>query len=181
VLQHESGLDVIPAPENAEPQRRLDPGALVRTLDFLRSRYEYILLDCPPGLTPETLELVRYCDHAYFITVPEVAAVRNVTRHINYFTEQGIPREKCEVVLNRHQRHSLITDTQIEKAIGASLSRRIPNAYMQAINVITAGAPASVPESSDMRQSLKEWAEALGGGTKDERAPKRGLLALWGR
>src|SRR5207302_11348744 len=50
VLHHSSGVDLIPAPSGTEPARLISPGALSQTLDFLRSRYEFILIDLPPGL-----------------------------------------------------------------------------------------------------------------------------------
>src|SRR5207249_4667235 len=48
VLHHRSGLDLIPAPQGTEPARPITPGALAQTFEFLRLRYEFILVDLPP-------------------------------------------------------------------------------------------------------------------------------------
>src|SRR2546428_13708612 len=61
VLHHSSGLDLIPAPHGTEPARRTAPGALNHVIEFVRSRYEFILVDLPPGLTDENLDLLRHC------------------------------------------------------------------------------------------------------------------------
>src|SRR5262249_47898580 len=42
LARHHSGLELIPAPEGSDLQRRILPGAVAQTLDFLRLRYEYI-------------------------------------------------------------------------------------------------------------------------------------------
>src|SRR5437667_9069382 len=59
VLHHSSGLDLIPAPHGTEPARQIMPSALAHTIDFVRARYEFILVDLPPGLNDENLDLLH--------------------------------------------------------------------------------------------------------------------------
>src|SRR5438874_2681469 len=65
LARHPSGLELVPAPEGTDAQRRILPGAVAQTLDFLRMRYDYILVDMPPGLSDENLEVVRHCDQLH--------------------------------------------------------------------------------------------------------------------
>src|SRR5207237_7387213 len=116
VLRHASGLDLIPAPHGTEPARQIVPGALAQTLEFVRSRYEFILVDLPPGLNDENLELIRHCDQVNVVTVAEVSALRNVVRQTEYFTRKHIVSDKIRVSLNRHQQRALITEAQVENS-----------------------------------------------------------------
>src|SRR4029077_1822497 len=84
VLRHPSGLDVLPAPDLTEPGRRLQPEAIGQTIDFIRLRYDFVLIDCAPGLSEENLEVIRRSDQLYLVTVPEVSAVRNIARYMDY-------------------------------------------------------------------------------------------------
>jgi pilus assembly protein CpaE len=183
VMHHSSGLDVIPAPEGTEPTRQVMPGALARTFDFLRLRYEFILVDLPPGLNEENLELIRYCDHLYVVTVAEVSALRNVVRHIDYFTHKVIPQEKMRVVLNRHQKRGLISDGQIEKVTRQRIFWKVPNQYVHVVKTISEGDPVSQLSSSDVARNLEEWAGAIGRkpGSEDKKKDSRGILGLWNR
>src|SRR5207253_1424960 len=104
VLHHSSGLDLIPAPQGGEPPRDIGPAALNQTLDFLRLRYDFILVDLPSGLNDENLHLIRYCDQVYIVTVAEVSALRNVVRQTDYFTRKNIAADRIRVVLNRYQK-----------------------------------------------------------------------------
>src|SRR6185369_1486897 len=131
VMQHSSGLDLIPASEGGDSARDLLPGAISQTFDFLRPRYEFILADLPVGLNEKNLELVRGCDQLFLVTVAEVAAIRNVVRQTEYLVRNDVPREKIKVVLNRHQKRNLIEDAQIEKAIQQKIYWRVPNHYPQ--------------------------------------------------
>src|SRR5881227_3353618 len=88
LAHHSSGLDLIPAPEGNDAPRRILPGAVSQTFDFLKMRYDYILVDMAPGLSDENLEMIRHCDQLHVVTVAEVSALRNVVRHFDYRSEE---------------------------------------------------------------------------------------------
>jgi pilus assembly protein CpaE len=173
---------VIPAPEGSLATRdALPPGTLANTFDFLRPRYEFIIVDLPPALTDENLAVIRDCDHLYLITVAEVSAVRNVVRQLEYFSNKNIPRDKIRVVLNRHHKRNVVTDAQIEKVIGQKIFWRVPNQYSQVVKTIHEGDPIAQLPNSEVTRSLEEWAADIGrkAGTNGKRPS--GLLGLWNR
>jgi pilus assembly protein CpaE len=176
VLRHSSGLDLIPAPQGTEPARPFVAGALVQTFEFLRLGYEFILVDLPPGLNDEHLELIN------IVTVAEVSALRNVVRQTDYFVRNEIPTERIRVILNRHQGRGVITEEQIEKVIGQKISWRVPNQYFQVLKSISGGNPLGQVSNSDVGKSLQEWAGAIGKKPNSPEEKKgRGILGLWGR
>jgi pilus assembly protein CpaE len=183
VLQHSSGLDVIPAPEGTEPAHNIAPGAVEQTFDFLRMRYEFILVDLPPVLTEESLEVIHCCEQLYVVTVAEVAALRNVVRQLDYFSRKQVPHDCIQVVLNRHQKRAPITDEQIEKAIRRKIYRRVPNEYARVMKTIHGGDPIGQLSSSDVTRNLNEWARAIGSkqGSEEKKKEGLGILGLWNR
>jgi pilus assembly protein CpaE len=184
VLRHSSGLDVIPAPEGSVASRdALPPGALNHTLGFLRARYEFILADLPPSLNEENLTLIRDCDQLYLITVAEVSAVRNVVRQLEYFAEKDIPRGKIRVILNRHHKKNVVSDSQIEKALEQKIFWRVPNQYPQVVKTIHEGDPVAQLSSSEVTRSLEAWAESVGKkpGSETKKKEGGGILGLWNR
>ncbi len=162
LMQHSSGVDLIGAPEGSDSTREILPGSLSQTFDFLRSKYEFILVDLPVGLNEKNLELMRYCDQIYLVTVAEVSAVRNVVRQLEYFGRADIPREKIRVVLNRYEKRNIIGDSQIEKVIEQKIHWRVPNHYPQVVKTIHAGDPIAQLSSSEVGANLKEWAGTIG-------------------
>jgi pilus assembly protein CpaE len=183
VLRHSSGLDVIPAPEGIEPPRHIPPGAVSQTLGFLRPRYEFILIDAPPGLNNGNLDLVRSSDQLCLVTVAEVSAVRNVVRYVDQLGHEQTPREKIRVVLNRHQKRSPISDDQIEKVVRQNIFWKVPNQYAQVLKTIHGGDPLAQSSTSEVAQSLNEWAGALARKptTGDKKKDGSGILGLWNR
>jgi pilus assembly protein CpaE len=182
LAKHSSGLELIPAPEGNDQPRRILPGAVAQTLDFLRARYDYILIDMPPGLSDENLEMIRHCDQLHVVTVAEVSALRNVVRHLDYLTRKEIPRERFRVVLNRHQKRSLISDSEIEKTIGQRIYWKVPNQYAHVVKAINGGDPVAQLSSSDVTKNLKELAGVLGvKPSTREKKKEGGLLGFLGR
>ena len=182
VMQHSSGLDLIPASEGGDAARDLMPGAISQTFDFLRPRYEFILVDLPVGLNEKNLELVRGCDQLFLVTVAEVAAIRNVVRQTEYLVRNDVPREKIRVVLNRHQKRNLIEDAQIEKAIQQKIYWRVPNHYPQVVKTIHEGDPVAQLAYSEVGRNLKEWAGVISKKPgEDKKKEGGGFLGLWNR
>lgn len=183
LAKHSSGLELIPAPEGNDQPRRIVPGAVAQTLDFLRARYDYILVDMPPGLSDENLEMIRHCDQLHVVTVAEVSALRNVVRHLDYLTRKEIPRDRFRVILNRHQKRSLISDGEIEKTLGQRIYWKVPNQYAHVVKAINGGDPVAELSNSEVAKNLKELASVLGvkPGTAEKRKEGSGLLGFLGR
>jgi len=183
IAHHSSGLDLIPAPEGTDTPRRILPGAVAQTFEFLRLRYDFILVDMAPGLSDENLEMIRHCDQLHVVTVSEVSALRNVVRHLDYLTRKEIPRERFRVVLNRHQKRALISDTEIEKTIGQRIFWKVPNQYAHVVKAINGGDPVAQLSSSDVTKNLRELASSLGAKAtaQDKKKESSGFLGLLGR
>jgi len=180
LLHHRSGLELLPAPEPSEPFRPLSPKVIGRTLDFLRLRYEFLLIDCPPGTSEENMQAIQRADQIYVVTVPEVPALRNVVRYKDFFIKSGEPGE-VRVMLNRYSKRDPITDEQIEKAIRSQIFWRIPNQYKQVIQTINDGDPSQL-SNFDVVRSLEKCAEQIAGGLVPDAVPKggKGLMSLLG-
>ena len=184
VMRHSSGLDLIPAPEGSVASREVLPaGALTHTMNFLRLRYEFILLDLPHSLNDENLTVIRDCDQLYLVTVAEVSAVRNVVRQLEYFASKDIPRDKVRVVLNRYHKRNVITEAQIEKVLERKIFWRVPNQYPQVVKTIHEGDPVAQLSSSEVTQNLEDWAESIGKkpGTEGKKKEAKGILGFWNR
>ena len=177
---HSSGLELIPAPEGSDAARRIVPGAMAQTLDFLRTRYDYVLVDMPSGLTDENLEMIRQCDQVHIVTVAEVSALRNVVRYQEQLTRREKPGEQVRIILNRYQKRALIAENEIERTIGQKIYWKVPNHYAHVVKAINGGDILADVSSSEYSKSLKDLAAALGAkpSTDDRR---KGFLGLLGR
>jgi pilus assembly protein CpaE len=180
LLHHSSGLEVLPAPDLSEHSRHVAPDDIGQTIDYLRLRYEFVVIDCPPGLNKPNLEAIHRADQLYLIIVPEVAAVANAVRYLDHLTRTEYSQERIRVVLNRHAKRGAITDDQIEKALRRKIYWKVPNDYQQVMRAIHGGDPPSQLSSSEVVRTVSAWAEQVGK-RPDSKREKRGARGLFNR
>jgi pilus assembly protein CpaE len=181
LTRHSSGVELIPAPEGNDTPRRILPGAVAQTFDFLRMRYDYVLVDLPLGLSDENMEMIRHCDQLHMVTIAEVSALRNVSRQFSYLTRKEIPAERFRVVLNRHQKRSLISDGEIEKTLGQKIYWKIPNQYAHIVKAINGGDSIAQLSNSDVAKSLTDLAIQLGAKPPGAEKKKEGAFRFLSR
>ena len=183
VLHHPSGVDVVPAPQGMESTRDVPSGATSQLLEFLRARYDFILVDLPPGLSECNLELVRFCDYLHLITVAEVSAIRNVVHHADYFSRNNVPEDKVRVILNRYHKRSSITEGEIEKAIRHKIFWKVPNQYSHVMKTIHTGDPVGDISNSDVTRNLQSWVNSFAQkhDAEEQKRESQGILGLFSR
>jgi pilus assembly protein CpaE len=184
VLHHPSGLDLLPAPDFSEAERRARTEHIGQAIDFVRTKYEFVVVDCAPGLTEQNLEVIRRSDHLYLITTPEVPALRNVARLLDFFNRQELPHHRVGVVVNRHQtKNSLISDAEIEKVIRKKIYWKVPNHYKDVIRTIHAGDPSAELSGSPVARNIEAWAKSLGSKPEapvENKKSNKSFLSLFG-
>ena len=178
VVRHPSGLDVLPAPDGVDSPRHVPGDAMQRVIEFLRGQYEFVIVDCFPALTEEVMTVIDMADQLFLVATPEIPALRNVARHLEFFGRFDYARDKVRVVINRHMKGGAITDQQIEKAIRKDIYWKVPNQYNEVIRAINNGDPLSVNPKSDLMASLTEWTALLTG--KKAHANKKQEKGMFG-
>jgi len=161
IAQHKSGLDVLPSPDKFDAPPEVSAEGVERTLDFLRSQYEFVLADCPPGLNARNVALISRSDQLYLLAVPELPALRNATRYLDDLVKRGYPMDRARLVVNRHSLEGTISDAAIERAIHKTIHWKVPNQYDEVTNRINSGHPASLSSDTPLMRNLTRWADAI--------------------
>src|SRR5262249_18732626 len=72
LLKHDSGLEVLDSPQTGDITNGSSPSALEHTLAFLAENYQFVVVDCPPGLTDGTLACISQSDHVAIVMTAEL-------------------------------------------------------------------------------------------------------------
>jgi len=161
LLHHDSGLDLLDSPEAVDALHGAPPTAVEYTLAFLAETYQFVVVDCPPGLTDGTLASIAQSDRVAIVMTAELPSVRNAVRYMEHLAKLGYSANTIQVVLNRHSKKGPLSDERVEKALGRGVSFRIPNSYSEVIRAINAGAPIASASNSDFSAAIKVWAHDL--------------------
>jgi pilus assembly protein CpaE len=162
-LTHESGLQVLDSPEVIEHFPHTAPEAIEHTLSFLAVNYQYVLIDCPPGMTEASGAAIRQSDRVMIVITPELPAVRNAVRTVEYLVGMHYPDNCIDVVLNRHSKNSVLTDEEIEAALHRPIAVKIPNSYNEIAKAINSGTPLAAGRNAKLSLAFDSWTDTLMG------------------
>jgi pilus assembly protein CpaE len=163
VLTHTSGLQVLDSREVIDRFPRPSPEAIEHTLSFLAVNYNFVLIDCPPGMTEESCAALRQSDQVVIVITPELPAIRNAVRTVEFLVGMHYPDQCIEIVLNRHEKNNVLTDEEIETALRRPIAVRIPNSYEEIVQAINSGTPASACRNAKFALAFEQWADRLMG------------------
>lgn len=180
IATHPSGLDVLSSPDVHGGVRNTDAESVERTLEFLSTQYDFVLLDCEPSFEDINLAIIALSNFVYLVATPEIGSIRDLSRYVDGLIQNEQATEKLQVVINRYSSHEAITIEQIEKAVRLPIAIKIPNSYSELVRSINTGEPVSSDRKSDFSKQLVKWAAIVAGAdetTVVEPAKKR--FSLW--
>ncbi|MFN7974833.1 MAG: ATPase, T2SS/T4P/T4SS family [Acidobacteriota bacterium] len=145
--EHASGISVVPVSLHAEAVARLQPRDIAILCDSLRQSFDYVVVDCGGAIDALSLEVLDRAALILTILVPELMAVNQGRKTLEYLTHLLYPKEMIQIALNRHTAESKIQPRLVELNLKKECSYVIPEDAAVAQSVLT-GAPltASSPK-----------------------------------
>jgi len=181
IATHASGLDVLSSPDLHDNRRSVDGEALRQTLQSLRSRYDYILIDCETSLSASNLAAMGCSDRIYLVATPVIGAVRNLSRYVDCLAKQSGTAEKLHVVVNRFSSQEAVGIEHIEKAIRLPVEIKICNNYFECSQAANLGEPVSPTGKSEYSRQFAQWAGTLTGASLEKPAKPAKRRFAWFR
>ncbi len=185
-IRHPSGLDVMASPAIATSYHESLGEELERVMVFLRSEYDYILIDSSVEYQDTKMAIMAEADQIYLVATPDVAALRDLARLVEHIGLSPFTNGKLRLLMNRSTASDSLTSQQIENAVRFPVSHTIPNNYGPLLRAINQGVPVSSLETSAFNQALAGAVTQIvqGTGTADAVKPAKGKagrqrLAFW--
>ncbi len=187
VAKHPSGVEVLSSPDVCGGTRHLDAESVARTLEFLQSEYDYVIIDCPNSLDETTLAVVDASASVYLVATPEIGAIRDLSRYVDNLMLSNGATEKMQVVVNRVSSRYAVNVEHIEKAIRVPVAIRLSNSYAEVVRFANLGEPISLKNKSEFTSQFMKWANTLvgantvaGSSSKVPEAKKAtSIFAMW--
>lgn len=173
VAKHSSGLEVLSSPDTVGGGKVLDGDSITKTLEFLRSEYDYVILDCSTQLDDVNLAIIEASTRVYLVATPEIGAIRDLSRYVDSLTQIEFTTEKMHVVINRFSSRYAVNVEQIEKAIRLPVAIRLPNNYTDLVRSVNLGEPIPVSRKNDFTLQFAKWASSLAGAAAPAPAAKK--------
>lgn len=161
--RHSSGLEVLSSPDTCGNVRQVDAESVTKLLEFLRTEYDFIVVDCSTALHETDLAVIESSDHIYLVATPEIGAIRDLSRYVDHLTRLEATTEKMHVVINRFSAKFAVKVEQIEKAIRLPVAIRLPNSYVELVRSVNLGEPIAPSRKSEFSMQFIKWAASLAG------------------
>ena len=155
-IRHGSGLDVMASPEIATAYHEGKLDELERAMDFLRSEYDYILIDSSVEYQDTKMSIIAEADEVFLVSTPDVASLRDLARLVEHIGLSPDANGKLHLIVNRSTADDSLTSAQIQKAVRFPVSHTVPNNYAELLRSINDGEPISPLRPSSFNQALGE-------------------------
>jgi pilus assembly protein CpaE len=180
LMTHSSGVRVLMAPS------RPDHAAVV-SVDFLREIYatlrqmvDYVVVDTPPGFTPEVIATIDNATTICLVGMLDALSLKNTKLGLETLDLMGFPTDDVKLILNRARSRVGISDDDVIAIMGrrpdvfVPSDRDIPRALNEGKPIVSA------KPTSEAAIAFKELAASLMQGDA-EVSGGRGRRRLFGR
>lgn len=164
LVAHRSGVDVLLGSDAPGLRAGLSDAQVRATVQALRARASYVLIDGGALLDRIGTTLLGLADQVLLVTTPEVPALKNTRQTLDYLTYQGLPCQRVALVLNRFPSVRGVTLHDIQQHVGHPVRANLPSDGPAVAYAINTGVPVleQYPESW-IAQSLLRLAASLAG------------------
>lgn len=163
LTQHNSGLYVLPSANVIEEVGTLNAESAVKTLDLLKSTFDYVVVDSGHSLDDITIATLNMSSSVFVVTSLTLPVLRNTKRFLDIFSDLGQQANIIKVIVNRYQAKNVdVTLKDLENVLKQKPHWMIPNDYFTALGAINKGEPiSSTAKRSDIAKSFARLAEAF--------------------
>jgi len=141
LMPHSSGLRALLAPPRPEMADLVLPEHVKRILTTLKERYDYVVVDTGSALNDMTLVVLDAADRIVLPATPDIAALKDARLFFEVTEVLEYPPEKTMLVLNRQDRRSGISASDIEESIKHPVAAQIPPDERTALAAVNRGVP----------------------------------------
>lgn len=139
LVEHESGIDLLQSGydgiEGIEPV----PGCVLRTLDLMRSIYDYVFVDCGHILENATREALDYSSSLMVVMTLNLPTIRRSKQLLELLHAAHYGSDKVSLVVNRYSRHDEELLRHTEESLQHKMVGLIPNDYATVNQAINSG------------------------------------------
>lgn len=124
-ITRHNGLDLLLAADEPMPSKPCW-STYFRLIQFVRSRYEAIVVDLPQMLDESTHEIVRRAGTICLVATQEPISLQLAERRLIELQERGISDDRIRIIITRWRRFET-TLQDIEGLLGLPVAARIPD------------------------------------------------------
>jgi len=159
MAHHESGLHVLLAPTRPDQASAIGIEFLRELYSTLRRTYDYVVVDTPPGFTPEVISSIDSSSHICMVGMLDSLSLKNTKLGFETLDLMGYENERVSFVLNRADTKVGITREDVAMIVGRRPDVLVPSDRQIPISVNEGTPIVLVGERSEAARSFQQLAQ----------------------
>jgi pilus assembly protein CpaE len=160
LVRHSSGLKVLLAPTRPDQASAVTVDFLRDVFTTLRSMADYVVVDTPPGFTPEVIAAIDASSHVCVVGMLDSLSLKNTKLGLETLELMGYNSERISLVLNRADTRVGITHEDVEAIIGRAPDVLVPSDRQIPISVNDGIPIVARDERSEPARAFRKLAES---------------------
>jgi pilus assembly protein CpaE len=160
LASHNSGARVLMAPTRPDHAGAITTEFLRDVYGILRLSHDYVVVDTPPGFTPEVIAATDSSSHICMVGVLDSLSLKNTKLGLETLDLMGYEADRITLVLNRADSRVGITPDDVYSVMGRKpdvlipSDRDIPRAVNEGVPIVLS------KEKSDAARAFRSLAES---------------------
>lgn len=126
VLVHSSKVHVLAQPMQLDQREDPRNDLVMRTLTACARSYQYVIVDCGAGLDEATVTAATVADHIVLVATPDIPAIKNTWRRLQFIERLGLERERIRLIVNKWDKRTAgISLEEIESNLGRKVNATV--------------------------------------------------------
>jgi len=170
LVKHDSGLRVMGVEEGRMILNdEVSSERLRHLISLLARAHDHVVIDVPRQIDLITSTVLEMADQIVVVTQQSITHLRDTSRLLDVLRDDlEIPNDHLEVVINRYQKNSMISQTEIENALKFKSMICIPNDFKSVSECLNDGIPLlSVARKAPVTKGVIELCESVRGNKAD--------------
>jgi pilus assembly protein CpaE len=182
MMPHSSGIKVLIAPSRPDHAAVVSVEFLREVYSTLRGMFDYVVVDTPPGFTPEVIATIDNASSLVMVGMLDALSLKNTKLGLETLELMGFPADQIKLVLNRARSRVGISDDEVVAIVGrvpdifVPSDRDIPRAVNEGKSILDSKPQSEASNAFRQLATMylhEETAAAANGGT--------GLRRLFGK
>jgi pilus assembly protein CpaE len=162
VVEHTSGITVLPSPTSISEAQGIRPESLFTVLQALQGTFENIMIDCGSNLNENTVTYMDASDKILLVLNPDLASMRDARQFLEVASTLSYPKDKILLILNQAGRKADIKSSEIEDILKVKIFGTIPADENMALTSLNEGVPILLKKSRHpISRAIKKLAKDL--------------------
>jgi pilus assembly protein CpaE len=144
IIKHQSGLDLLLAPERIEQPEHFTAKFIEKTIELIQTKtdYDIVIFDTSTSISDETtFTVLEKVKNVLLVGTQEVTVIKDIKRVLKIIKQLKIDITKFHLVLNKHSYDGVFDVSEVNEFLNKPVVGMVINDYNRVVKSINTGNP----------------------------------------